>query len=90
VKALFVSVARYAWHLVYMLQGRGKAAEFAEGGAGLTLAWFVVRAHWATLASLPTLLQKRRDVQSKARIDAAEFTSILRRHWITARQVAAH
>jgi GT2 family glycosyltransferase len=90
VKALFVSVARYAWHLVYMLRGRGKAAEFAEGGAGPMLAWFVVRAHWATLTSLPTLLRKRRNVQSKARIDASEFTSILRRHWITARQVAAH
>ncbi len=90
VKAILVSVARYAWHLVYMLQGRGKAAEFADGAAGLRLAWFVVRAHWATLTSLPTLLQKRRTVQSKARIGAAEFTSILRRHWITARQVAAH
>ena len=68
VKAILVSVARYAWHLVYMLQGRGKAAEFADGAAGLRLAWFVVRAHWATLTSLPTLLQKRRTVQSKARI----------------------
>ena len=32
VKAILVSVARYSWHLVYMLQGRGKAAEFADGG----------------------------------------------------------
>ena len=36
---------RTVWHLVYLLQGRGKAAEFAEGGAGPMLAWFVVRAH---------------------------------------------
>jgi GT2 family glycosyltransferase len=89
-KAVFVSVSRYMWHLVYMLQGRGKAAEFAEGGAGPMLAWFVVRAHLATVISLPALLRKRRQVQATARIAASEFRSTLRRHLISARQVAAH
>jgi GT2 family glycosyltransferase len=86
-----VTVARYFWHLAYMLQGRGKAAQFAEGGGGgLNLVWLVLRAHLATLVSLPQLLAKRRAIQATSRIGAAEFTRILRRHSVGARQVASH
>lgn len=90
IKMPFVAAVRYVWHLLYLLQGRGKAAEFAEGGAGPMLAWFVVRAHLAAMTALPSLLRKRREIRSEARIVSSEFTAILRRHWITARQVARH
>jgi GT2 family glycosyltransferase len=87
---LFLSLQRYFWHLLYLLQGRGKAAEFAGEGGGPLLAWFVIRAHFAALTALPSLIAKRRRIRSGAKIGAAEFTRILRRHWITPRQVAAH
>jgi GT2 family glycosyltransferase len=84
----FISLQRYLWHLVFLLQGRGKAAEF--GGGGVMLAWFVIRAHASTALALPSLLKKRREIRSRAKIGAAEFIRILRRHWISPKQVAAH
>jgi GT2 family glycosyltransferase len=84
----FLSLQRYLWHVFFLLQGRGKAAEF--GGGGVLLAWFVVRAHLATALALPSLLRKRREIRSQAKIDTGEFIRILRRHWISPKQVAAH
>jgi GT2 family glycosyltransferase len=86
----FVTFARYVWHAVYMLQGRGKASEFASQSGGVMLVWFVVRAHFAVLAALVHLLRKRRQIRKQARISPEEFTRALRRHWITPRQVAQH
>jgi GT2 family glycosyltransferase len=86
----FVAVTRYIWHLIYMLQGRGKASEFAYQSGGAMLVWFVVRAHLAVLAALPSLLRKRWRIQRQARITAREFTRTLREHWIAPRQVAEH
>ena len=55
----FIAIQRYVWHVIYMLQGRGKAAEFAQdGGGGVMLAWLVVRAHLSTILALPKLLAK--------------------------------
>jgi GT2 family glycosyltransferase len=87
--APFVTVARYFWHAVFLTQGRGKAAQFAEGGA-MKLAWLVLRAHLATLAELPALLAKRRAILATSRLTSAEFERILRRHAIPAKQVASH
>jgi len=85
----FIAIQRYVWHVIYMLQGRGKAAEFAHGGGGgVMLAWLVIRAHLSTILALPSLLAKRRHI--RASISTAEFSRILRRHWIDAKQVAAH
>jgi GT2 family glycosyltransferase len=84
----FLSLQRYLWHLFFLLQGRGKAAEF--GGGGVRLAWFVIRAHVATAAALPSLLRKRRRIRSCAKIGAGEFGDILHRHWTSPKQVAAH
>jgi GT2 family glycosyltransferase len=88
--SVFVSANRYMWHVIYLLQGRGKAAEFVESGAGPMLAWFVLKAHFATLVELPELLRKRARICASAKLSPAEFIAALKRHWITARQVAAH
>lgn len=88
--APFVAMARYSWHLFYLAQGQGKASEFVQGGGAWELAWFVIRAHFAALAALPGLLAKRRQIGSTAKISAAEFSSLLRKHWLTPREVAAH
>jgi GT2 family glycosyltransferase len=86
----FVSVARYFWHVVAMISGRGKAAEYREAGhsAGM-LPFLVIRANLAALFCLPALLAARRQIQATRRITASQFRALLRRHSITVRQVAA-
>ncbi len=46
--APFVTIARYAWHLRWMLVRRGAAARFREDeGGALLLVWIAIRAHLA-------------------------------------------
>ncbi len=86
--APFYSLARYFWHLVYALQGRGKAAEFQkEGNAGAQLPLYVLRAYLAVFARLPRLLRQRREV--KRRLTPVQFHRLIRRYSIGPRQVAA-
>jgi len=87
--APFTSIARYLWHLWYLLRGRGSAARFrAEGNAGPRMAWYVVRAHTALLANARRLCVERRDIRSRARITPAVFRHLVRCHSISARRVA--
>jgi GT2 family glycosyltransferase len=86
----FWSVARYAWHLVAMAQGHGKAAEFREsGGAGWRLPWLVLKAHWELLTALPRLLRQRAAIARTRRIEAGEFAALLRAHSISLRSIAS-
>jgi GT2 family glycosyltransferase len=88
--APFVSLARYCWHLLYLLQGRGSAARFrAEGNAGPRMAWYVLRAHCALLRHAGRLRRQRREIRSRARITPAIFRHLLRGHSISARRIAA-
>jgi len=87
--APFVSLARYLWHVWYILQGRGSAARFrAEGNAGLRMIWYVVRAHAAALGSAGRLWVQRREIQGNARITPAVFRGLLASHAIGVRKVA--
>jgi GT2 family glycosyltransferase len=83
--APFYSLARYFWHFVYALQGRGKAAEF--DGAGTKLPLLVARAYLALLARFPTLWKERRKM--KRRLTTKQFRGLIRRFAISPRQVAA-
>jgi hypothetical protein len=88
--APFVSLARYFWHVCYILKGRGAAARFrAEGNAGPRMLWYVLRAHAAFLAALPGLIRERHRIQAQARITPAVFRRLLRAYSIRARRVAA-
>lgn len=88
--APFCSIARYAWHLLAMVQGRGKAAEFREaGGAGWRLPWLVLKAHADLLAALPRLLRQRAAISRARRVDAGEFAALLRAHSISLRSIAS-
>ncbi len=90
VRAPFASVARYFWHLVSMMTGEGKAAEFREAGqSGALLPFLVLRAHVAALLRLPRLLRERRSIRKMRRITATEFEQLRSRHSISVRQVAA-
>lgn len=88
--APFASIARYFWHVAAIVAGRGKAAEYRdEGHSAVMLPWLVIRAHVAALFRLPALCAARHRIQATRRISAAEFRTLLQRHSITVRQVAA-
>ena len=85
-----MAMARYFWHVVFMIQGQGKAAEFRRAGFSATLLPFlVVRAHASALFRTPRLLAERRKIRKQARLSVDEFEKVLARHSISIRQVAA-
>ena len=86
--APFYSMARYFWHVVYAVRGRGKAAEFQrDGGTGGQLPVLVLRAYFALFLRLPALWKERRGM--KRRLTPKQFRGLIRRFSISARQVAA-
>jgi len=86
--APFYSLARYFWHAVFALQGRGKAAEFRrEGNSGGHLLVYTLRAYLALLRRFPALWQQRRKM--KRRFTPKQFRRLIRRFSIGPRQVAA-
>jgi GT2 family glycosyltransferase len=91
VQAPFVTIARYFWHLAFLVQGRGKAAQFTSGGGGgMQLAWFALKAHCALLTAMPQLIAKRRVIHRHGRMGVDEFIRTVRRHSVGVKQVAAH
>lgn len=88
--APLVSLARYFWHAVYLLRGRGKAAEHATGGgSALLLAWYIAKAHLAIFPELGRLFHDRRRIQGHGRMQPVQFRRMLASYGISARQVAA-
>jgi GT2 family glycosyltransferase len=88
--APFVTLIRYGWHAISMLQGRGVAARFREegNGGGLRLIGLVIRAHWSLLRNWNCVWRKRRAIARTARISRGAFGELLRAHAIGPRQVA--
>lgn len=90
VQAPFYAAARYLWHLVALLKGEGKVAEFQQSGFSAALLPFLVfRAHCAALYRLPRLLAERRRIARSARLSTRDFRALLARNSISIRQVAA-
>ena len=90
IQAPFVAAARYFWHLVSLIDGRGKAAEFREAGyTAALLPFLVLRAHASALVHLPRLLAERRRIRSASRVSAREFRALLAANSISAREVAS-
>jgi GT2 family glycosyltransferase len=89
IRAPFAAMARYYWHLIAMLQGRGKAAEYREAGfSGGLLPFLVFRAHVSALFRLPRLLGERKRIRRSARVSNSEFRALLESNLISIRQVA--
>ena len=89
-RAPFVSLARYYWHLASIFEGRGKVAEYrAAGHSAVLLPFLVLRAHVSALFRLPRLLSDRRQIRKTARLSSREFRDLLARYSISVRQVAA-
>jgi GT2 family glycosyltransferase len=86
--APFYSMSRYFWHLVFAIQGRGKAAEFQRSGnSAIQLPLILFRAHVALLGRFPSLWKQRRAM--KRRFTPKQFRRLIRRFSIGPRQVAA-
>lgn len=89
-EAPFVAIARYFWHVVFMLQRRGKAAEFhAAGFSPALLPFLVFRAHISALFRVKRLLNRRRRIRRTARLSDRDFRALLDANRISIRQVAA-
>jgi GT2 family glycosyltransferase len=87
--APFVSLARYWWHLRYLLRGRGAAARFRlEGESAWRMPLYVLRAHAALLRNAPALWRKRRRIRLSARLTPHIYRRLLRAHSISSRRVA--
>jgi GT2 family glycosyltransferase len=84
------AIARYFWHVWYLLAGRGAAARFrTDGNAGLKMLWYVLLAHTAVFRHARRLLRQRREIRRRARILPRIFRHLARGHAISARRVAA-
>lgn len=89
-QAPFYAAARYLWHLISLLQGRGKVAEFKQAGFSAALLPFLVfRAHCSALFHMPRLLSERRRIRRSARLTTRQFRALLAENSISIRQVAA-
>jgi len=82
------SLARYFWHAWYAFKGRGAAGAFrTEGNSVITLAVYVLHAHWELLHRWPVLWKQRRRL--KRCLSSRQFRGLASRFSISARQVAA-
>ena len=87
--APLVALARYGWHALLLIRGRGSAARYRdEGNGGLSLILLVLRAHWALASSWRTVWRKRRQIRRTATLSPASFLQLLHTYSIGARQVA--
>ena len=85
----FASVLRYFWHVIAILAGKGKGAEFYRAGhSAILLPLLVLRAHAAMFFRLPQLLAERRRIRTSRQIDSNEFIQLIEKHTISVRQVA--
>jgi GT2 family glycosyltransferase len=87
--APWVTLARYGWHLRFMLRGRGAAARFRlAGDSAWRMLFYVLRAHAALLLHAAGLIRKRREIRRTARVTPHIFRRLMRSHSISARRVA--
>jgi GT2 family glycosyltransferase len=84
-----VALGRYLWQVAAIRSQQGAAAEFMRSGQSFASAGAILAgAHWDTLLHLPALLRKRAALRRKRRLRPAEFTRLMRRHRITAKDLA--
>lgn len=82
----FHTLVRYLWNVWSMAAGRGSAAGFSRDNGPWPLALALLRANWDGLLGLPRFLRLRGSYPRRISMD--EMTRILRRHRITAREIA--
>jgi GT2 family glycosyltransferase len=83
------SFRRYWAHWRAASRGSGLAGEFGRRESPWQLVLIVLQAHWAALAALPRLWSLRRQFRRHKKLTNSQFRSLLNRHRITAREIAA-
>lgn len=84
-----VSLFRYAWQLSAIRDNRGASAGFTRAGYSTRdILAILFHAYRETAIHLPALLRKRARCRSRRRIRPAEFSRLLDRHGISARDLA--
>jgi len=81
---------RYTLHLVALLTGTGKAAQFSKSNSAFWLPWMVVKAHLAVLLALPRLLHQRNAIRRHARVSKERFRKAIYTHRVSLWKVAHH
>jgi GT2 family glycosyltransferase len=85
----FVSVVRYFWQFSAARGTSGAAAEFIRSGnSWLRAAGILLRAHRETILHLPALLRKRARLRGTRKLGSLEFTRLMYRHHISAKDLA--
>jgi GT2 family glycosyltransferase len=83
------SFVRYFWHVVSLVEGRGKASEYRESGHSVAFLFFLMLRAWAAVAvRLPRLWRERRRIYRTRRITRHEFRKLLADYSISLRRVA--
>lgn len=83
------SFVRYFWHLVSLMEGRGKASEYRESGHSVAFLLFLMLRAWvAVTVRLPRLWRERRRIYRTRKITRGEFRKLLLEHSISLRRVA--
>jgi GT2 family glycosyltransferase len=84
-----VSILRYAWQWSAMRDNRGATAGFISAGNSMKDVFRILwNAHIETIVQLPALLRKRAVCRERRRVRAAEFSRVLDRHAISAKDLA--
>jgi len=88
--APFHTIARYYWHVIFMLSGKGTAGRFQQqGGSPLDLIWCVIRAHADLARNWTTWRKERTQVFRRAKISESAFRELASRFRISSKEVAA-
>jgi len=79
---------RFFWHLLSMLRRRGLAGGVTREHSAVGLLAALVRAYGSGFRGLGRILHKRRNIFRGRRITSAQFLELLRRHRISAKELA--
>jgi GT2 family glycosyltransferase len=83
------SAVRYFWHVVSLIEGRGKASEYKKSGHSVAFLLFLTFRAWAAVTvRLPRLWRERRRILRTRRITRHEFRKLLADYSISLRRVA--
>jgi GT2 family glycosyltransferase len=83
------SLVRYFWHVVSLIEGRGKASEYQKSGHSVAFLLFLMLRAWAAVTvRLPRLWRERRRIIRTRKTTRGEFRKLLQEHSISLRRVA--
>ncbi len=84
----FYTMVRMAHHAAAAWSGRGASGKYVAKGSASALARTVLRAWRDALRRVPAVLRERRRIRSRGLVSDARFAGWMRRHRLTAREVA--